>query len=69
MWPAVKEINANTLSIPIAWEQIEPKEGEYNFDFLDVLLKEARENDVRLTCFGLQHGKTTRHIMHLVGLS
>lgn len=49
VWPAVKEINANTLSIPIAWEQVEPKEGEYNFDFLDVLLKEARENDVRLT--------------------
>ncbi len=33
----------------MAWEQIEPREGEFDFSFLETLLKEARENKVRLT--------------------
>lgn len=49
VWPAVKKTYANTLSIPVAWEQIEPEEGKFNFSYLDVLIKEAQKNDVRLT--------------------
>ncbi|KQY95368.1 glycoside hydrolase [Caulobacter sp. Root1455] len=48
VWPAVKALHANTLEIPVAWEQIEPVEGQFDFSYVDVLLKQARENDVRL---------------------
>ena len=48
VWPAVKRLQANTASVPIAWEQIEPAEGKFDFSFLDTLLTEARANDVRL---------------------
>ena len=48
VWPAVKAMHANTLEMPVAWEQIEPVEGQFDFSFVDVLLKQARENDVKL---------------------
>jgi len=48
VWPVVDGMQANTLQVPIAWEQIEPVEGEFDFSFLDQLLKEARDHQVRL---------------------
>jgi beta-galactosidase GanA len=48
VWQALKDARANTLEMPIAWEQIEPQEGKFDFSFLDTLVKQARENDIRL---------------------
>lgn len=48
VWPVVEKMSANTLSIPVAWEQIEPVEGEFDFSFLDVLLAEARQRNIRV---------------------
>ena len=34
--------------MPVAWEQIEPKPGKFDFSFVDTLLTESRKNEVRL---------------------
>lgn len=48
VWPMVERVHANTLEIPVAWEQVEPVEGKFDFSFVDVLLKQAREKNVRV---------------------
>jgi beta-galactosidase GanA len=48
VWPMVERVHANTLEIPVAWEQIEPVEGKFDFSWLDALLPQAREHKVRL---------------------
>ena len=44
VWPAMSDVDANTVVMPIAWEQIEPTENQYNFSFLDLFLKQARQH-------------------------
>src|SRR5918992_514191 len=48
VWPAVEQMQANTVFVPIAWEQIEPAEGRFDFSFLDTLLGQAREHGLRV---------------------
>lgn len=48
VWPVVEDVGANTLGIPIAWEQIEPSEGQFHFEFVDELLKQASKRNIKL---------------------
>ena len=48
VWPVIDTIHANTVEIPVAWEQIEPVEERFDFSWLDALLPEARHHGVRL---------------------
>lgn len=48
VWPAIGAIHANTLEIPVSWEQIEPKEGQFDFSYVDTLLSQAKDHHKRL---------------------
>lgn len=48
VWPTLDRLGANTLLMPVAWEQVEPQEGQFDFSFVDTLLEQAREHDKRL---------------------
>ena len=59
VWPVIRELHANTLEIPVAWEQIEPTEGRFDFSWVDALIREARQNDVRLVPLWFGASKNT----------
>src|SRR5215469_3428614 len=46
--PNVARLYVNTILMPVAWEQIEPKEGTFDFSILDHWIDVARENQVHL---------------------
>lgn len=59
IWPSVEALNVNTVEVQIAWEQIEPVEGEFDFSFVDLLLEQARERDLRLVLLWFATWKNT----------
>jgi hypothetical protein len=48
VWSAIEAMHANTLEVPIYWEQIEPQQGKFDFSLVDTLLKQGREHKVHL---------------------
>ena len=42
LWTAVELMHANTLEVPIYWEQVEPAKGSFNFSLINTLLVQAR---------------------------
>ena len=48
VWAAIDSMHANTLEVPLYWEQIEPEQGKFDFSMVDILLNQAREHEVRL---------------------
>ena len=59
VWPVIKKLHANTVEVPVGWEQIEPQEGQFDFSFLDALLPQARANNVRLVLLWFGTWKNT----------
>ena len=48
VWPAIEAMHANTVEMPIYWEQFEPQPGQYDYSVIDTLLTEARAHNVHL---------------------
>ncbi len=48
VWPAIKAIHANTVEMPVYWEQFEPKPGAFDYSVVDTLVTQSRRNGVRL---------------------
>lgn len=46
--PKLAAMRVNTILTPVAWEQVEPKEGSYDFSILDHWLETARKYDMHL---------------------
>jgi hypothetical protein len=46
--PKLARMHVNTILMPVAWEQIEPKEGSFDFAILDHWIEAARKYDMHL---------------------
>jgi hypothetical protein len=48
VWLAMEYLHVNTVEMPVYWEQIEGRQGAYDFSLVDTLLAEARKHQVHL---------------------
>jgi beta-galactosidase GanA len=48
LWPRLKAAGLNTVVAPVEWDQLEPQPGHYDFTVLDGMLKQARDNHMKL---------------------
>ena len=48
VWPAIEAIHANTVEMPVYWEQMEPQDGRFDFTVVDALITQARAHRVHL---------------------
>ena len=48
VWAAIDDLHANTLEIPVYWEQFEPEPSKFDPSIVDLIIKGAREHNVRL---------------------
>ena len=64
VWPNLKGLGMNTVVAPIYWEVIEPEDGRFDFDSIDWLVSQARENDMKLVLlwFGLWKNSESNYV-------
>lgn len=48
IFPKLKNMNLNSVFVTVAWEQFEPEEGVYDYSLIDAILKNAKENDLKV---------------------
>jgi hypothetical protein len=48
VWPAAESLHANTVELPVYWEQIEATQGKFDFSTVDQILQQAREHHLHL---------------------
>ncbi len=61
VWPMLDRIHANTVEVPIAWQQVEPAEGRFDLSFLQTLLDRARAHDKRVVLLWFGTWKNTSY--------
>ena len=50
LWPALRGLGLNAVIVPLYWELIEPEDGCYDFSTVDGLVRQARDEGLKL-CF------------------
>ena len=48
VWPRLARLHLNTALVGIAWDWIEPVEGQFDFTLVDGMLRQAREQKMRV---------------------
>lgn len=48
VYPRLAKIGLNTALVAISWDWIEPEEGKFDFTLVDGMLRQARENNLRV---------------------
>jgi Domain of unknown function (DUF5597)/Beta-galactosidase len=59
VWPRMAAMHMNTVLLPVAWETIEPEEGNFDFTVVDGLLEDARANNLKLVVLWFGAWKNT----------
>lgn len=56
-WPKLAAIPLNTVLTPLSWELVEPQEGKFDFGLVDGLIKQAREQHLKIVFLWLASWK------------
>ena len=48
VWPKLVEAKLNTVLAAVAWNQVEPEEGKFDFSVVDGVIRDARSHKLRL---------------------
>ena len=48
VWPAIEYLHANTIEMPVYWEQFEPEQGRFDYSLVDTLLSQTRAHHLHL---------------------
>ena len=48
LFPKLKKMNLNSVFVTLAWEQFEPKEGIYDYTLVNAIIKNAKENNLKV---------------------
>src|SRR5471030_2620213 len=48
VWAGIQAMHANTLEVPIYWEQVEPEQDKFDFSLIDTLLAQSRQHNIHL---------------------
>ncbi len=64
VWPKLRDLNMNSVIAPVYWECIEPEEGAFDFELVDSLIAQAREEGMKLILlwFGLWKNSESMYV-------
>lgn len=48
IWPKLKSLNLNTVLATITWDQLEPEEGQFDYQLIDYLIEHSEKNQLKL---------------------